>query len=157
VKLAVPLAIPGHGTLELNGKIDRLDRLADGTVRIIDYKLGSVARLSDLVKAGSEGQLLAYAAGVEARGEHLAEAYYRGLGDQRRVVCLEAKRKGEAIDVGKVIAQRLENLSKAIVRLASGDAQASVDGATFQRGYAPIARLDEARLDLGRGDEEDGP
>jgi hypothetical protein len=37
----VELALPGGGRLPLRGRIDRVDRLPDGTLRVIDYKTGS--------------------------------------------------------------------------------------------------------------------
>jgi len=40
---AVALPLPGQPPLQLEGKIDRIDRLANGTLRVIDYKTGSAA------------------------------------------------------------------------------------------------------------------
>jgi ATP-dependent helicase/nuclease subunit B len=62
---AVPLVAEGHGTLVLAGpagdftltaRADRIDRLADGSLAIIDYKTGGVPTKSDIV-AGLAPQL----------------------------------------------------------------------------------------------------
>jgi len=46
--ITVSLAVPGVGDVPLSGKLDRLDRLADGTVTVIDYKTGKARSENDI-------------------------------------------------------------------------------------------------------------
>jgi hypothetical protein len=75
-----------HG-VELDLRVDRIDRLADGTVLIIDYKTGAVKTL--LTKDGDpkELQLVVYASAIDAEIGGLVlinidsrEIVYRGAG-----------------------------------------------------------------------------
>jgi RecB family exonuclease len=73
----------------LKGKADRLDLLADGTFRLIDYKLGRPPTLSKAL------QLPIYAlcaeqrlAGHRGRSWTLGEAMYIAFGGPKRVVPL---------------------------------------------------------------------
>lgn len=79
----------GPRTIELRGKADRLDLLADGTFRLVDYKLGWAPDRSAAL------QLPVYAACAEQRlaGRHgrswtLGEAAYIAFKGPRRIVPL---------------------------------------------------------------------
>src|SRR5262249_27967581 len=79
----------GPRTISLKGKVDRLDLLADGTFRLIDYKLGWPPKKATAL------QLPVYALMAEQRldghlGRHwtLGEAAYLPLKGPRRVVPL---------------------------------------------------------------------
>lgn len=75
------------GGLGLHGRLDRLDRLADGRVELLDYKTGSAAGLTAKVKQGLEDtQLAFYAALALAAGDAVPGglmAAYLGLDDPR--------------------------------------------------------------------------
>ncbi len=79
-------------TIAVRAKADRIDLLADGTFRIIDYKLNRAPKVNDAV------QLPAYAAAARARLDgHLgrqwvpSEAAYIAFGKDRRYVALASK------------------------------------------------------------------
>jgi RecB family exonuclease len=45
---AVAAQLPDGRTLSIRGKVDRIDRTADGTLLVVDYKSGSTRRFKDL-------------------------------------------------------------------------------------------------------------
>ncbi len=159
VKLTIPLEIPGLGRMELTGRIDRLDRLREGPVRVVDYKRGAGTYYRPALAARTEGQLLAYCLGLQAVGEVVDAAYYLGLRDGVRPGYLSLLRGGKP-RAGQVPMSELDacrdRLVAAIARFAAGEVAADRLGASAMRGYAPIARLDEARLDDG-GDASADP
>lgn len=106
----------GPRTISLRGKADRIDLLADGTFRLIDYKLGwppNRARALQLpIYSLSAQQQLA---GRRGRDWALGEAVYLAFKGPRRVVPLFAN----PADRDKVLAdaqQRLADTVDAIVR-----------------------------------------
>jgi hypothetical protein len=142
----VPIPVPGHGVLTLNGKIDRLDRLPGGGVRLVDYKLGAASRYAQALRDGAEAQVLGYLAGLQATGERVEAAYYLSLADGRRAgFGVLPGKGGKGVDLVEA-GPRLAALGAAIARLADGEAVADPEAGGP---YAPIARSDEARLDLG--------
>jgi len=86
-----PFVFPGLGglkqvTIAINGKADRVDVLADGRLRVIDYKLGRMPDLATSI------QIAAYAHAVrqvlEARdgqSHPIAAASYLAFGDEYRL------------------------------------------------------------------------
>jgi ATP-dependent helicase/nuclease subunit B len=79
---AVELQWPDGRRLRVRGKADRIDRAADGTLIVIDYKTGSVdpyvaLNADDPVRAGTRLQLPVYA--------YAARAAFAGDGDDHRV------------------------------------------------------------------------
>jgi hypothetical protein len=152
-KVAVTLPVPGHPDLRLNGKIDRLDRLGDGTARLVDYKRGSIADLAKALSAGIDGQLLAYLLAAQGAGLSVAGAYYLSLRTGVRAgwgaipTPSGKKQSKDGVDLATGSAATAA-LGRAIAELAAGTARADPDGRTA-RDYAPIARLDESRLDMG--------
>jgi RecB family exonuclease len=77
---AVPVRLPDGRTLNLGGAIDRVDRLADGRLVVIDYKTGSRARFAgrkDPFDGGRRLQHALYAAVAETlHGAEVARAEY---------------------------------------------------------------------------------
>jgi len=75
----VPIALPG-GTILTQGAIDRVDRLADGQLRIVDYKTGSpskYSRKSGVFHGGRRIQHFLYTAVAESvRGEPVGRMEY---------------------------------------------------------------------------------
>ncbi len=157
------ICIPvGSTALRLRGKADRIDRLPDGSARIVDYKFASVSRYRAVVRLGWEGQLAAYAAAAASDGTRIAGAHYRALRDGKAAGYagpIPGPKLPKETAVVADLPARTIRLGEAIASLASGLAATDPDeGLCSQRGFAPIARLDEARLDLdgGSGDENDG-
>jgi len=48
ISIRVPLLVPGVGEVPLTGKLDRLDRNEDGSVRVVDYKTGKAKSENDI-------------------------------------------------------------------------------------------------------------
>ncbi len=157
VRVDIRIPVPGHEPLALRGSIDRLDTQPDGTVRLVDYKRGSLTALRSALDEERDGQLLAYLLGAEAKGLAPASAYYLGLGDGRRAGWggVPTLKKGLPVLTDGVPLAELERLAgglgSAIAALAAGTAHADPDGRSASE-YAPLARLDEQRLDQGGGD-----
>ncbi len=150
----VPLIIPRHGELVLRGYIDRVDRLPDGCVRLVDYKRGVIQDLSRALREGTDGQLLGYLLAAQAEGWTATGAYYFSLRDGTRqgwgvIPAPQGAKAG--IDL-QLLPQRAAELGLAIAELADGTARADRKGRSA-RDYAPMARLDERRLDL-EGDDD---
>ncbi|MCC7008628.1 MAG: PD-(D/E)XK nuclease family protein [Acidobacteria bacterium] len=73
-------------TIEIHGKADRIDVLGDGSLRVVDYKLG---RMPDL-KSSIQIAVYAYAASQQLAALHgqphpVSSAMYLAFGDDRRV------------------------------------------------------------------------
>jgi ATP-dependent helicase/nuclease subunit B len=62
------------GVLTLVGKIDRIDRLADGSALVIDYKTEAAGTTAQRIKAGLEDSQLAFYAALLS-DDTLAAAY----------------------------------------------------------------------------------
>lgn len=74
--------------LVLRGRLDRIDRLADGSLLLIDYKTGSAARLKEKVARPPEDtQLAVYAALMRDAGAML-QAQYLALDDSSGIVAV---------------------------------------------------------------------
>jgi hypothetical protein len=79
-----PLALGGDPALLLRGYIDRVDRAADGKLRIIDYKAGSTAITARDLSDGRRLQLPLYAmAAQEMLGAEVASGFYWHIGSAR--------------------------------------------------------------------------
>ena len=159
VRTPIPIPVPGHEPLELRGSIDRLDTLVGGSVRLVDYKRGALTALSAALREERDGQLLAYLLGARAQGLLPAGAYYLGLSDGRRDGwgAVPALKKGAPTLRDGLPLAELERLAAglgaAIAALAAGTAHADPDGRSASD-YAPLARLDEQRLDQGGVDAD---
>jgi hypothetical protein len=160
LEITIPDAAGGV-LLQLRGKADRLDRSPDGLIRIVDYKFSVVGHYRELVRDQHEGQLAAYAAGVAGQGLAVGGAYYRALLDGDAAGYLgpssPAKMGTTAIPVAELPGQ-LIRIAQAIQALCEGHAATDPEqGLCAVRGYAPLARLDEARLQLSAdADASDG-
>ena len=105
----------GPRTVSLRGKADRIDLLADGTFRLIDYKLGWPP------DRGKALQLPIYAVCAEQRLDHqghswtLAEAVYLAFKGPKRVVPLFAN-DAARVDMLARAQQRLSDTLDAIDR-----------------------------------------
>jgi RecB family exonuclease len=107
----------GPRTIRLRGKADRIDLLADGTFRLIDYKLGwppNRARALQLpiYSLSAEQQL----AGRRGRNWALGEAVYLAFKGPRRVVPLFAP-----ADRSKVLAEAQQRLADTVDAIDRGE------------------------------------
>ena len=108
----------GPRTIALRGKADRIDLLADGTFRLIDYKLGWPPQ------RGRALQLPIYSlcaeqklAGYKDRNWQLGEAAYLAFKGSRRVVPLFAT----AADRAKVLAEAQQRLADTVAAIERGE------------------------------------
>ncbi len=134
--IEVSLAVPGVGAVPLTGKLDRLDRKADGSVLVIDYKTG---------KARSEND-------IKGRTKNSTGDYYRQLvfyklllkKDGRYTTNEAALHFVEPNEKGDIIIRRF-TISDAEVEALEAElvsaAQAIADGSAF------TAACDSARCD----------
>lgn len=75
----VPLSQP-LGTVKLVGRIDRIDRLADGTALVLDYKTESAAKSASRVKEPLEDTQMAFYAAL--LGEDAVQGAYVNVGER---------------------------------------------------------------------------
>jgi RecB family exonuclease len=153
VKRRLTLDVPKHDPLPLAGYIDRVDHLADGRVRLIDYKRGALTTQIKALKEEGDGQLLGYLLAARAAGWRPDGAYYLSIRDGARAgwgtIPTPGGRSASKEGVALAELDRLAAaLGAAIAALADGTATADPEGRSAQD-YAAIARVDERRLDLG--------
>jgi ATP-dependent helicase/nuclease subunit B len=108
----------GPRTIALRGKADRLDLLADGTFRLIDYKLGwppqrGRALQLPIYSICAEQRLVSH----KGRSWTLSEAAYLAFKGQKRVVPLFTSPGDKA----KVLAEAQERLALTIDAIARGE------------------------------------
>jgi len=160
--IPIPHPDPGGGVLlTLRGTADRIDSWADGTKRIVDYKFASVTGYRHLLRQGHEGQLAAYAAALVSQGITVTSAHYRGLldgdaGGYRGASSPEQLGK-EPPSIDQ-LGERLALIGQAILAISQGEAFTDpADGLCEARDFAPLARLDEARLETHVTETEEEP
>ena len=142
VTVVARIPLPDGGHLDLTGRADRVDTLADGTRRVVDWKLGSNPRYRSAIADGTEGQLAAYAAGLSTPEHPVTAAWYATVGDGGAAPYADAA----------ALAAALVRLGAAVARLAAGEATVDADGVSGER-YAPIARTAEMALDASEAEE----
>ena len=72
-----PIQVPyGDGTIFIEGKIDRIDQLEDGYVKVIDYKSGNATYSEEEAKAGWKLQLFVYLLAASGEEKKPAGAFY---------------------------------------------------------------------------------
>jgi RecB family exonuclease len=112
----------GVRRMALRGVADRLDLLADGTFRLIDYKLSSAPSKSRALQLPiyglcAEQRLRAHSTGSGARSWTLGEAAYISFRGAKRVTPLFTKRS----DRDSVLASAQERLIDAVEGIERGD------------------------------------
>ena len=100
------------GSLTLIGKIDRIDKLADGSTLVMDYKTEARATTADRLKQPQEDTQLAFYAGL-LEDDTLAAAYVN-LGEK------EATRTYEQADIVALRDELLDSILTDMVRVARG-------------------------------------
>ncbi len=106
-------------TAELKGKADRIDELADGSLRVVDYKLG---RMPD-VKTSVQAAVYAYCARQrleqeDGRPHPVASAAYLAFGDDRR---LEGRVGGAGPQADIAVQARAADFATTLERIEAGE------------------------------------
>ncbi|HUR20800.1 MAG TPA: PD-(D/E)XK nuclease family protein [Vicinamibacterales bacterium] len=104
--------------IEINGKADRIDVFRDGSLRVVDYKLG---RMPDL-KTSIQIATYAYAAqqqleAADHASHPIADAMYLAFGDEQR---LEG-RVGSASDAAMAVEARAGDFAGVVARIEAGE------------------------------------
>jgi RecB family exonuclease len=131
----------GPRTIALKGKADRLDLLADGTFRLIDYKLGrppsrATAFQLPIYSVCAEQRLMSY----RGRAWTLGEAAYLAFKGTRRVVPLFSS----PADRSKVLAEAQQRLADTVDAISRGEFPPTPDGVfrCERCSFAPVCRKD---------------
>ena len=106
------------GPLKLVGRIDRIDRLADGTVLVVDYKTEDLQKTRDRVRSPSEDTQLAFY-GVLLQDDRL-EAAYLNVGE--RTGTSKVVHEGVTESRDRLISGVLDDMQ----RIATGEAMAAL-------------------------------
>jgi RecB family exonuclease len=105
--------------IEIRGKADRVDLLADGSLAVVDYKLG---RLPD-VRSSTQIAVYAHCArqqleAADGRPHPIAAAMYLAFGDDRR---LEGRLGSASDPVPLVVETRATEFARAVERIEAGE------------------------------------
>ncbi len=120
-----------NGNVKLSLRFDRVDRFADGTVAIIDYKTGAGRQLVNKDHSIRDMQLFVYAAAINAEVSSLALANV----DSRETVLNGAGRGFNDLDAWQEISRRAdEAIGQACADLSAGDVS-----------LLSVQRVDQAR------------
>jgi RecB family exonuclease len=120
-ELAGPFVFPvRHGfatrTIEIRGKADRVDVFEDGSLRVIDYKLGRMPDLESSVQVAVYAHCAQQQLEARDGAPHpIAAAMYLAFGDDRR---LEGRLAGEP--AGPAVAARVSEFAGTVERIESG-------------------------------------
>ena len=106
------------GALTLVGKIDRIDRLADGSALVIDYKTEAPGTTAQRIKAGLEDSQLAFYAALLS-DDTLAAAYLN-------VAEKEGSRSYRQEAIVDLRDQLLEGIVSDLTRIAEGHSMAAL-------------------------------
>ncbi len=136
--VAVNLDLGDLGQLVLSGRADRIDRHADASLTVIDYKRGRSTALAIKIAEQREAQVLGYVQALRARGEQVREGVFVPLAGGKRV----------AIDADETLL-RWSQVCAAVAGLARGTAVARLDGA------CPPAVIRALEYADNHGDDED--
>jgi RecB family exonuclease len=108
----------GDRTVRLRGAVDRVDRLDDGTLRVIDYKSGAVGELKELLQVPLYVYVIERAIGARAGREvQASEAFYVGLRGRDPVVPVITG----AAQRAERLAAAAETLVEVVDGIAAGD------------------------------------
>ncbi|MEO6223793.1 MAG: PD-(D/E)XK nuclease family protein, partial [Vicinamibacterales bacterium] len=105
-------------TIEINGKADRIDVFRDGSIRVVDYKLGRMPNLKSSIQIAT----YAYAAqqqleAADHMSHPIADAMYLAFGDEQR---LEG-RVGSAGDAAMAVEARASEFAGVVARIEAGE------------------------------------
>lgn len=140
------------GAFEVRCRIDRIDKLASGSLAVIDYKTGSSATPADWFKSRLvEPQLPLYLEVVEAAVDavvigsvHSSGAVYRGLWQQPDAFPGSPYRPRLPLEWSEQQALWSTQLQELVAEYASGDGRIFLTDPTQAQGlYAPLTRVYE--------------
>ena len=138
-------------TIQVRGKADRIDVFADGSLRVVDYKLGRLPDTDVSVQIGVYAHCAQLAIEAEdGRSHPVRSAMYIAFGDDRR---LDGSLGDNAADTAFAVAARASDFAGAVHHIESGrfPPRPRRPGDCQFCGYAGVCRK-EYRL----GDEEAG-
>jgi RecB family exonuclease len=108
-----------QATIAIRGKADRIDVFDDGTLRVIDYKLGALPDLDSSIQiavyAHAARQLLERA---EGRPFTIGSAMYLAFGDDRR---LEGRLGGRDLPPAMAVLARASEFAREVERIEAGE------------------------------------
>ncbi len=138
-----------HG-VRLELRVDRIDRLADGSLLVIDYKTGAVKSLLDRNGQPKDVQLVVYAAALDRDVAALVLVNLAGSGIRYRGIGRDAEWGG--LDPAEW-RRRLEEwqaiVDDALERFAAGDVRVNVSrGSDAGRPLALMSRVEELKREL---------
>jgi hypothetical protein len=133
-EVAVTLDLGELGVLTLPGRADRLDRHADGSLTVVDYKRGRSTALATKVAEQREAQVLGYVQALRGQGEQVREGVFVPLAGGKRV----------AIEGDETLV-RWAQVCAAVARLAQGTAVARIDGVCPPAVIRALEYADDAR------------
>jgi RecB family exonuclease len=113
---------PGHLTVrdvEIHGKADRIDVLQDGSLRVVDYKLGRMPEVESSIQIA----VYAHAArqrleATDGRAHPIAMAHYLAFGDDRR---LEGRLADRAEETPLAVDARVQAFTRAVEQIEAGE------------------------------------
>jgi RecB family exonuclease len=105
-------------TIEIHGKADRIDVLADGTLRVVDYKLGRMPDLDASIQAGVYAHCARQRLEADDGQAHpVSWAGYLAFGDERR---LEGRLGSASQPAGLVVDARASTFAGVVERIEAG-------------------------------------
>jgi RecB family exonuclease len=106
-------------TIAIKGKADRVDVLDDGSLRVIDYKLGRMPDLSSSVQVAVYAHCVRQAAeAADGRSHPVSSASYLAFGDEHR---LEGRLGNAPAEVGSAVETRAGVFAGVIERIERGE------------------------------------
>lgn len=147
------LRLPG-GEVEIEARADRLDHLARGGWRVVDYKTGAVPKEKDLLQGGApqlpiEAWLLAEGAFDGAQGEARELVYWRLTGGEQPG---EVRTMAEGEDYVALARDRLAHLAERWLLGAAPFASRPHPARSAAGGeYDRLARIEEWSAGTGEG------
>lgn len=145
-RLETKLKLDAHG-VGLDLRVDRIDRLADGSLLIIDYKSGTLKTLLDREGQPKDVQLVVYAAALDRDVGALALVNLSGSGIRYRGIGREAEWGGlEAAEWARRLGGWKAMVDGALRRFAAGDVRVNVSrGADESRPLGLMSRVEELK------------
>lgn len=105
-------------TIEINGKADRIDVFKDGSLRVVDYKLGRMPNLKSSIQIATYAHAAQQQLEAHDHESHpIADAMYLAFGDEQR---LEGRIGGTG-DAGMAVEVRAADFASVVARIEAGE------------------------------------
>ena len=124
VPIEGPFTFPVSGglsnrTIEIKGKADRVDVLGDGSLRVVDYKLGRMPDLASSVQVAVYAHCVSQSLESRDGVRHpVSDALYLAFGEERK---LEGRLAGHGAEVGRAVEARAAEFAGVIGRIEGGE------------------------------------